>query len=107
VAWVCKWPDHKARFQASMEELFTDSLKNTEQPILTRARRLYVPEDGILHSPRRGNLKSYKDQSRSLHNRTFKIIFNHFFLTLFFQVVIFQNFVMISSTVSTDNCDFK
>jgi hypothetical protein len=32
----------------------------SDMSVLTRATRRHIPEDDILHSHRRGNLKSYK-----------------------------------------------
>jgi hypothetical protein len=39
--------------------LTIEELHSSETPVLTRATRVNVTEDGILHSRRRENLKSY------------------------------------------------
>jgi hypothetical protein len=36
-----------------------EAIRSSETPILTRATRRHIPEDGILHSHCRGNFKSY------------------------------------------------
>jgi hypothetical protein len=37
-----------------------EALSSSEMPVLTRATLRHIPEDDILHSHRRENLKSYK-----------------------------------------------
>jgi hypothetical protein len=36
------------------------AIRSTETSVLTRDKRRYIPEDGILHNHRRENLKSYR-----------------------------------------------
>jgi hypothetical protein len=40
--------------------LFTEALRSSETSVLTRAAMRNIPEDALLHSLRRENLKSYK-----------------------------------------------
>jgi hypothetical protein len=39
--------------------LITDAIRSSETSILTGAKRRRIPEDGILHSHRRENLKYF------------------------------------------------
>jgi hypothetical protein len=42
-----------------ISNLMMEAIRSSETLVLTRARRHRIPEDGILHSHRRENLKSY------------------------------------------------
>jgi hypothetical protein len=68
VAWVCKRPDYKARSQAAVKVLgwFVCKHAMNAEPRrqvslgrVPRVTRRNIPEDAILHSHHRENLKSY------------------------------------------------
>jgi hypothetical protein len=41
-----------------------EAVSSSETPVLTRATRRNIPEDAILHSHRRENLKSYIPENK-------------------------------------------
>jgi hypothetical protein len=42
-----------------LSTLMMEAIRSSETPVLARAIQRNIPEDGILHSRRRENLKSY------------------------------------------------
>jgi hypothetical protein len=43
----------------NLSMMMMDGIRSSETSVLTVATRYHMPEDGILHSHRRENLKSY------------------------------------------------
>jgi hypothetical protein len=56
---------------SSLADLLTlkmEAICSSETSVHTRSTRRYIPEDGVLHSHRRENLKSYTSYDRTILN---------------------------------------
>jgi hypothetical protein len=59
-------PSHAAKFNVVpsspiLVAMLMGAIRSSETSVLTRATRRNIPEDGIVHSHRRENLKSYTE----------------------------------------------
>jgi hypothetical protein len=52
-------PTHAGSSLADFSTLKMEAIRSSETSVYTRSTRRHIPEDGILHSHRRENLKSY------------------------------------------------
>jgi hypothetical protein len=52
-------PVHAGYSLANISTLKMEAIRSSETSVYTRSTRRHIPEDGILHSHRRENLKSY------------------------------------------------
>jgi hypothetical protein len=58
----------RERRTSSLADFFTlkmEAIRSSETSVHTRSTRRHIPEDGILHSHRRENLKSYNNRYNS------------------------------------------
>jgi hypothetical protein len=69
-------PAHDGSSLADSSTLKMEAVRSSETSVHTRSTRRHIPEDGILHSRRRENLKSYLDKS-SLNSRLTNICTLH------------------------------
>jgi hypothetical protein len=53
-----------------LSTLMMEAIRSIEMFVLTRARRRHIPEDGVLHSHLRDNLKSYTTKEHSIYSIT-------------------------------------
>jgi hypothetical protein len=58
-AWV-QPPAHADFSLADFSTVNMEAIRSSEKSVHIRSTRRHIPEDGILHSHRRENLKSYK-----------------------------------------------
>jgi hypothetical protein len=55
--------NQREQVAADFSTLKMEAIRSSETSVqFTRSTRRHIPEDGILHSHRRGNLKSYRQQ---------------------------------------------
>jgi hypothetical protein len=55
-------PGHAGSSLADFSTLKMEAIRSSETAVHTRSTRRHIPKDGILHSHRRENLKSYNSQ---------------------------------------------
>jgi hypothetical protein len=57
--FILQPPVHAGSSLADFSTLKMEAISSSETSVHTRSTRRHIPEDGILHSHRRENLKSY------------------------------------------------
>jgi hypothetical protein len=79
VAAVCNLqsPAHADSSLADFSTLKMDAKCSSETSVHTRSTQRHIPENGILHSHRRENLKSYKYQDIRTFTEHNKIMINY------------------------------
>jgi hypothetical protein len=63
-------PAHAGSSLANFSTLKMEAIRSSETSVNTRSTRRHIPEDGILHSHRRENLKNFTYFLLYLHNWT-------------------------------------
>jgi hypothetical protein len=68
---VSRWLQSRLHASSSLADFFTlkmELIRSSETLVYTISTRRHIPEDGILHSHRRENLKSYEINCSSPHH---------------------------------------
>jgi hypothetical protein len=87
-------PAHTGFSFTNFSTLKMEAILSSETSVHTRSTRRHIPEDGILHSHRRENLKSY--DCRTIHNAILELCAILFFWTPCASLLTQKKIILIS-----------